>query len=120
VGDDNWPIRVGLGSTVRRNALESKILFIGESAPANGKFFYVKSNMTTHTMRAFEKALGAQFEDIDNFHSFFMSRGCYLDDLSLVSVIGLERKERERSFGKACLSWQAAFELRIPRSWSSR
>jgi hypothetical protein len=72
-----------------------RILFIGESAPASGEFFYLKSNMTIYTMRSFEKALGAHFDDIKDFQWFFMSCGCYVDDLSPVAVNHLERNERE-------------------------
>ena len=33
-----------------------KLLLVGESPPASGEFFYVKSLMTVYTSRAFERA----------------------------------------------------------------
>jgi hypothetical protein len=70
-----------------------KLLFIGESAPAGGNFFYYgNSNMTAFMKRAFEEAFGP----MDNFLYGFKSMGCYLDDLVLVPVNGLARAERTR------------------------
>jgi len=73
-----------------------RILLIGESPPASGKFFYVKSPMTTFTSRAFERVYGKQFKDNQDFLAFFKDKGCYLDDLSHEPVNHLSAKDREQ------------------------
>jgi hypothetical protein len=67
-------------------------LFVGESAPASGKFFYFGNNpMLAHTKKAIEQALGVDGADIlDRFKAF----GWYLDDLSLVPIDHLPEKQR--------------------------
>ena len=74
-----------------------KMLLLGESAPASGKFFYHKGAMTTFTARAFEKSYGIKFRDNSDFLSFFHKCGCYLDDLSLIPVNAMRPKEREQA-----------------------
>jgi hypothetical protein len=71
-----------------------KLLFIGESAPCGGQFFYRQSGMTSHTARAFADAFERSFASLGEFLGFFKSRGCYLDDLSLVPVDGMPPRER--------------------------
>jgi hypothetical protein len=73
-----------------------RLLFVGESPPESGKFFYLGSPMTTYTQRAFETAFSLVFETADKFLRFFQEKGCYLDDLSLIPVDGMPRQERER------------------------
>lgn len=66
-------------------------LFVGESAPASGDFFYYgTSAMTRYMRRAIEDALGPT----DDFLTCFKGLGWYLDDLVLVPVDKLERVER--------------------------
>lgn len=60
-----------------------QLLFIGESPPNNGKYFYTGSAMTTYTRRAFEKAKQLEFLDTYKFLDYFKDAGCFLDDLSL-------------------------------------
>jgi hypothetical protein len=72
-----------------------RLLLIGESPPASGKFFYLKSAMTTFTARAFERAHGVKFKDNPEFLDYFRACGCYLDDLSRVPVDRLPKRERE-------------------------
>ena len=72
-----------------------RLLFIGESPPASGKFFYVKSGMTTFTQKAFERALNKSFADTPSFLDFFQSKGCYLDDMTEVPVNAMAKGERE-------------------------
>jgi hypothetical protein len=83
---------------IRRRFRPDKIrlLFIGESPPANGHFFYVKSGMTTFTSRAFEKAHGVTFKNSSDFLEYFKACGCFLDDLSKTPVDNLPKLERER------------------------
>jgi hypothetical protein len=62
-------------------------LFVGESAPASGKFFYSGNSSLFYAMR---KAFGGEAAFLDNFSR----RGFYLDDLVLVPVNKLEHSER--------------------------
>lgn len=52
--------------------------------------------MTTFTSRAFEQAFETQFDSVQEFLSYFKSKGCFLEDLSHDPVDNLDRKERER------------------------
>ncbi|MBU1698531.1 MAG: hypothetical protein KJ970_11060 [Candidatus Eisenbacteria bacterium] len=74
-----------------------KLLMIGESAPASGRFFYKTSNMTSTTARVFESVYDMKFSSMDAFLRFFMVKGCYLDDLSLIPVNKMPRREREKT-----------------------
>ena len=60
-----------------------KTLFVGESAPQSGKFFY---SQNSGLYRAMQQAFHAG----GNFLLEFKARGFYLDDLSLVPVNGME------------------------------
>ncbi len=72
-----------------------RLLMIGESPPASGRFFYQKSAMTTYTARAFEKAHGVSFKDNSDFLEYFRACGCFLDDLSHIPVDNLPASKRE-------------------------
>lgn len=74
-----------------------KMLLVGESAPVSGNFFYIKGAMTTYTARAFEKNYGIKFRDTSDFFDFFCKCGCYLDDLCLIPVNGMNPKERKQA-----------------------
>jgi hypothetical protein len=74
-----------------------KILFVGESPPANGAFFYVCSPMTTYMCEVFSEVLGKEFQSPNDFLNFFQDKGCYLDDLSYEPVNHLLRTERRQS-----------------------
>ncbi|MCK1498656.1 hypothetical protein [Bradyrhizobium sp. 188] len=66
-------------------------LFVGESAPASGDFFYYGNNaMLRHMQRATEAALGGG----DDFPRRFKSYGWFLDDLVLTPVDKLAPSER--------------------------
>ncbi len=84
---------------IRQHYMPDKIrlLLIGESPPAKGKFFYVKSAMTTYTSNAFEKSFGVTFHNNEGFLDYFMRCGCFLDDLSHSPVDDLPRNEREKA-----------------------
>jgi hypothetical protein len=62
-------------------------LFVGESAPASGKFFYSGNSSLFYAMK---KAFGGGAAFLDQF----VRSGFYLDDLVLVPVNKLERGER--------------------------
>ena len=56
-----------------------KTLFVGESAPCSGAFFYIGDTAMLHNMRrAVELALG----ESGNFLESFKAYGWYLDDLA--------------------------------------
>ncbi len=73
-----------------------RLLFIAESPPASGRFFYVRSAMTAYTSRAFETAHGVSFKNNSDFLNYFKGCGCYLDDLSHSPVDQLTYHEREK------------------------
>lgn len=73
-----------------------RLLFIGESPPASGKFFYINSAMTTFTSYAFEKAYNKKFSNTEDFLNYFKTCGCYLDDLSHIPVDDMPSEQRER------------------------
>ena len=67
-------------------------LFVGESAPASGDFFYFgNSNMLRHMQRATDAALVGDGEFLDRFKAY----GWFLDDLVLVPVDKLAPSERK-------------------------
>lgn len=75
-----------------------RLLFIGESPPDSGDFFYEedkKSNMTNYTQQAFEKAYKISFSNHVEFLRYFQEGGCYLDDLSHEPVDKKPQSERE-------------------------
>jgi hypothetical protein len=60
-----------------------KVLFVGESPPANeNAFFYFGGRMAKHMERAFSTCWKRQFASSADFLNFFKQQGCYLDDLS--------------------------------------
>jgi hypothetical protein len=64
-------------------------LFVGESAPASGRFFY---SGNSSLFRAMKRAFG----DRESFLEDFKRSGFYLDDLVLMPVNKLESRERSR------------------------
>lgn len=81
-------------------------LFVGESAPYNGAFFYCgDSAMLRHMQRAVELALG----ESDNFLDRFKAYGWYLDDLVLTPVNQLTKSQRKAK----CLAAQPSLADRI-------
>jgi hypothetical protein len=66
-------------------------LFVGESAPKSGDFFYLgNTNMTRYMRRALVPEAGSDLEFLDTFKA----RGFYLDDLVLVPINGMTGCER--------------------------
>ena len=72
-----------------------QVLLVGESPPAEGKFFYDRSLMTAYTKNAFEAALGKKFPTNAEFFEHMEQAGFYLEDLSHVPVDRLPSAERE-------------------------
>lgn len=73
-------------------------LFVGESAPHNGTFFYCGDTMMLRQMRA---AVEDAFGPSANFLAAFKSYGWYLDDLVLEPVNQLRRSERRTKCSRA-------------------
>ena len=64
-----------------------KVLFVGESPPAGGTFFYLgNSILARHTQRAFQEVYRAKFTGPCEFLTAFAGLGCFLDDLCLSPV----------------------------------
>jgi hypothetical protein len=81
-------------------------LFVGESAPASGDFFYYGNNaMLTHMQRVVDDTLGERGDFLTRFKAY----GWYLDDLVLTPVNKLERPERTVK----CLEAQRSLADRI-------
>lgn len=74
--------------------IQIKLLFVGESPPASGKFFYHKGAMTTFTSKAFEKVSSRVLSDTSSFLNFFQHSGCYLEDICLEPVDKMTPQER--------------------------
>ena len=73
-------------------------LFVGESAPESGRFFYNSNSSLFHAMR---KAFGDQATFLEDFKR----NGFYLDDLVLVPINKLTDNERSR------LRWESVSKL---------
>ena len=67
-------------------------LFVGESAPHSGKFFYDGDNSMVRYM---QRATEAVFLDGGNFLDRFKSYGWYLDDLVLTPVNKMTAAQRK-------------------------
>jgi hypothetical protein len=88
-------------------------LFVGESAPAGGDFFYYgNSGMTRYMRRAMESALGESSDFLERFKSY----GWYLDDLVLTPVNDLTKSEREAKCRDALSSLATRIEEYRPQA----
>lgn len=75
---------------------EIRVLFVGESPPRSGEFFYLaNSNLFRATQEAFAVVYGPECPGGAAFLDFFQARGCYLEDLCSNPVNGLEEAQRE-------------------------
>lgn len=64
-----------------------RLLFIGESPPAGGTFFYAANSVLfRYTQRAFATPFGDCAGDGQEFLEYFRQSGCYLEDLCLQPV----------------------------------
>ena len=77
-----------------------RVLFVGESRPAGGTFFYAgNTHLCRYMEQAFAASLGRHFASLSEFREFFRSLGCYLDDLCLIPVNSLSRADRRDAHG---------------------
>lgn len=74
---------------------EISLLFVGDSAPAGGTFFYTE-NATLHhdTRAAFARTLAPQIVAARPSLDVFKELGCYLNDLCLEPTLGPQRGAR--------------------------
>jgi hypothetical protein len=73
-----------------------RLLFVGESAPAGGTFFYAaNSTLYFETRTAFARALPDQLSGL-RFLDLFKTYGCYLDDLCLEPINKLPQTARRQ------------------------
>lgn len=76
-----------------------RILFVGESPPASGKFFYYGNSQMARNMR---RVLGRLLlNDPKDFLARFKASGCYLDDLVLMPVNKSSNAHRMQARRKA-------------------
>ena len=76
----------------RFRPVQVSTLFVGESAPASGDFFYFGNTvMTQHMRRAIEETFGPT----DDFLQTFKSYGWFLDDLVLLPLNKMPPIERK-------------------------
>jgi hypothetical protein len=87
-----------------------RLLFIGESPPASGRFFYRGDSGLYRAMRDAFRAIDASITDT-NFLSIFQASGCYLIDLCPTPVDHLDAKSRRA----ACLASEALLSRTISR-----
>jgi hypothetical protein len=69
------------------------VLFVGESPPASGRFFYARDSGLYRAMLEAFQAVDAAIGD-ENFLAAFQASGCYLIDLCCDPVDRLEAKAR--------------------------
>jgi hypothetical protein len=103
-----------LGSE-KRDALRRKffpkhvrILFIGESHPASGRFFYSADSGLYRAVRNLFQAADPSISD-ENFLLRFQECGCYLIDTCADAVDKLQPKERRA----ACIAGEPSLRRRI-------
>jgi hypothetical protein len=70
-----------------------RVLFIGESPPASGRFFYARDSGLYRAMREAFQTADASISD-ENFLAAFQASGCYLVDLCADPVDRLDPKSR--------------------------
>lgn len=81
----------------RYQPAKMRVLFLGESPPVGGTFFYAAdSNLQRYTQRAFSQAYQYEWESGEAFLASFQALGCYLDDLCLDPVNQLDPAARRR------------------------
>jgi hypothetical protein len=104
--------RVGETEGLRDSYRPERIttLFVGESAPNSGKFFYRGNTQAKQYMAQSMKAAGL-YDGVGDFFQVFRSYGWYLDDLVLIPVDKLPKRERKR----LCLEAQMSLSERIAK-----
>jgi hypothetical protein len=94
----------------RYQPAEIRLLFIGESPPASGRFFYQQDSGLYRAVRDAFHAIDPSVTD-DSFLSVFQSAGCYLIDACTEPVDHLDARSRRA----ACLASEQSLSRRIRR-----
>lgn len=83
-----------------------KVLYIGESAPAGGSFFYSAYSILYEAILEAYKEVFPNCSDGQNFLRFFQRKGCYLEDLCHIPVnkMPIPQRKEERKKGIIPLS----------------
>jgi len=89
-------------------------LFVGESPPASGKFFYYGNTALARNMEA--AMLSAGLGGNGNFLERFKEQGWYLDDLILQPVNRQQRAERRRKWRESQDSLADRIKVYKPRA----
>jgi hypothetical protein len=86
-----------------------RLLFIGESAPASGRFFYSRDSGLYRAIRDAFRGIDPSIDD-RNFLTAFQASGCYLIDLCQEPVDRLDPQSRgaARAAGEHSLSVEIA------------
>ena len=112
--------------TLRRKHRPSdiRVLFVGESPPAGGTFFYAaNSNLFRAMASVFAEVFGRQVPTGAGFLEFFERAGCYLDDLCLEHVNRMSapdrrraRKAGEKSLAARLVAYKPSVVVAVPMS----
>ncbi len=95
-----------------------RVLFVGESRPASGRFFYIPDDgkaLRHYTEQAFRAVFG-QVAAGGAFLGFFKECHVYLDDLCLSPVTDLDRAGREEARQRAIKSFAERLRQHDPRA----
>lgn len=77
---------------------KTRVLFVGESPPAGGTFFYIgDSSLARYTQEGFSRAYGVDFKNTKEFLNSFMNNGFYLEDLCHIPVNNMDGSGRRRT-----------------------
>ncbi len=87
-----------------------RLLFIGESPPASGRFFYQRDSGLYRAMRDAFRVIDPSIND-ENFLATFQGVGCYLVDLCPEPVDQLDSQSRRR----ACRAGEELLSSKIAR-----
>ena len=87
-----------------------RLLFIGESPPASGRFFYQGDSGLYRAMRAAFRSIDPAIGDYE-FLDVFRASGCYLIDLCAEPVDKLDAKSRR----DACRAGEASLARALAR-----
>ena len=93
-----------------------KVLFVGESPPARGTFFYKgDSGLARYTKLSFERAYDISDLAMADFLNGFQAAGCYLDDLCLEPVNRMTAWDRRVAWKSGVDSLARRLESYSPR-----
>jgi hypothetical protein len=93
-----------------------KVLFVGESPPARGTFFYKgDSGLARYTKLSFQQAYSLPDLAMADFLHGFEAAGCYLDDLSLEPVNRMKASDRRAAWKREVEPLARRLEADSPR-----